>query len=54
MSLTYLKKMLYANPTKFLEILTTFLEFQNPMFEGFQRNLKGNEIRWNWNSLKQI
>ena len=40
MFLTYFKTLLYTNPTKSLEILATSLGFQNPMFEGFQRNHK--------------
>ena len=61
MFLTYFKTLLlYTNSTKALEILATPLGFQNPMFEGFQRNLRISlkskqsckptmGLKWIWN-----
>ena len=58
MFLTYFEISLYTNPTKSLEILAIPLEFQNPMFEVFQRNPRisnsdnpGNQTR-DWNGFE--
>ena len=58
MFLTYFKTLLYTNPTKSLEILAIPLGFQNPMFEGFQRNPRisnpDNPVTktWDWNGFE--